>query len=432
MLVILSFGIDVRRMDSNIKADELFEEASDSGDYYFLRDLVQARKQAGRKATRVLFDIARLSVKNRRIVDPEFYFKYRLFDVAGKDDEAMYAFRDAKEYLKLNRDINFDILKETAVDNKVHMETISRSFGIPFVQTQAIVSSINNAPGLCYTDAESAAEFFRTSAQYPLFGKPNWSSRSSGVVSIDSYIASDDSLLMSGAGKVALDDFVGQVFKKFGEYGFLLQSRLKPHESLIPVTGNAIGCIRLVTLMENGSVKPMYSVWKIPAAGSIADNFWRSGNRVAAIDHADGSILRVQIGSGVKRNVVSLQFSEHVNESEFKIPNWNDVLRVCENGAALFSNTPVIGWDIAITDDGPVIVEANTNPDHGLFQLAFGYGIAGSESGKEIIRVADTRNKLMKEKMKIMKKKGRAAIRERRSKAIKQGLVAKEPGRSVP
>jgi len=42
---------------------------------------------------------------------------------------------------------------------------------------------------------------------------------------------------------------------------------------------------------------------------------------------------------------------------------------------ALFPEFGIIGWDMAITADGPVIIEANDNSYHALWQLPEGRGI---------------------------------------------------------
>ena len=40
------------------------------------------------------------------------------------------------------------------------------------------------------------------------------------------------------------------------------------------------------------------------------------------------------------------------------------------DGMQVFNKMGMIGWDIAITDQGPVIVEPNETPDHMLPQIA--------------------------------------------------------------
>ena len=52
----------------------------------------------------------------------------------------------------------------------------------------------------------------------------------------------------------------------------------------------------------------------------------------------------------------------------FRIPNWDIVMRQAVKAAELVPEMNIIGWDIAITKDGPVIIEGNEYPSYGLVQ----------------------------------------------------------------
>jgi hypothetical protein len=46
---------------------------------------------------------------------------------------------------------------------------------------------------------------------------------------------------------------------------------------------------------------------------------------------------------------------------------------------ALFPEFGVIGWDVAMTPEGPSLIECNDNPFHSLYQLAFQRGIKNDD-----------------------------------------------------
>jgi Sugar-transfer associated ATP-grasp len=54
----------------------------------------------------------------------------------------------------------------------------------------------------------------------------------------------------------------------------------------------------------------------------------------------------------------------------FELPMWNAAKSLALEGMKVFPKMGMIGWDIAITDVGPVIVEPNETPDHMLPQIA--------------------------------------------------------------
>ncbi|MGE0627290.1 MAG: sugar-transfer associated ATP-grasp domain-containing protein, partial [Hyphomicrobiaceae bacterium] len=57
------------------------------------------------------------------------------------------------------------------------------------------------------------------------------------------------------------------------------------------------------------------------------------------------------------------------------LPNWDRMKQAALEGARLMHEVGLIGWDMASTPDGPVIVEMNVTPDLGLCQLADARGM---------------------------------------------------------
>ncbi len=62
----------------------------------------------------------------------------------------------------------------------------------------------------------------------------------------------------------------------------------------------------------------------------------------------------------------------------FVIPFWDDVLKLVEKASAVVPEVGYVGWDIAITPNGPVIVEGNNCPGYEWMQVRMinpeGYG----------------------------------------------------------
>jgi len=71
-----------------------------------------------------------------------------------------------------------------------------------------------------------------------------------------------------------------------------------------------------------------------------------------------------------------------------RIPHWDEVLRMTAEAHRVLPKFGVIGWDIAITPEGPLIIECNANPHHMLYQLATGKGIHNPDFAEVFDRVA--------------------------------------------
>ena len=51
----------------------------------------------------------------------------------------------------------------------------------------------------------------------------------------------------------------------------------------------------------------------------------------------------------------------------YQIPYWNKVMDICREAAHKVPQMGYIGWDVAITKDGPLFIEANNMPGHDAF-----------------------------------------------------------------
>lgn len=408
-----------------ISAAEVFSDEPPVEDYHFLDNIVRLRKTRGKNAVSVLKDVVRISWSKKRMIDPALYFKYGLYDLMENDAEAGIRYLYPNEIHKINHQINFGIFGDSAVQDKFHLEAILSHFGFPTVRTQAVLIATQSSASRYVTSTEQAIDFLANRAEYPLFGKPISSSLSVGVTSLIGYDPGRDAVEVEDKGLVPATELVEHILKAYGELGYLLQSRVSSHPAVAPFSGGALGCVRITTLRQGGDAMPLYAVWKIPSAGSIADNFWRSDNRLALIDLDSGVIKRVRSGTGLSTKVDQEADDEETQLSGFELPNWDATVALARDISSLFRSTPLIGWDIGIGENGPVVVEANGNPDHGLYQLAAGAGVRGTPAGDSLqaaLRAARTKQREMKKRL---KSKAYSTRRARRSAMISQGFHIK-------
>ena len=59
-----------------------------------------------------------------------------------------------------------------------------------------------------------------------------------------------------------------------------------------------------------------------------------------------------------------------------QVPRWSDVLSLVHRAQACFAGSPTIGWDVGLTQEGPLLVEGNSQYDFDLLQVAFDRGFA--------------------------------------------------------
>jgi tetrahydromethanopterin S-methyltransferase subunit B len=223
------------------------------------------------------------------------------------------------------------------------------------------------------SDEKALAQFLEQNASFPVYSKPI-----NGVASLGNFLIEDyrdDSVVLADGDQVPVAEFVQQLEQSIGQ---LFQSVLLSNEDLSDVCGR-VSTVRVILIIRDGKARVLNTVWKIPSASNIADNFWRAGNRLASVNPTTGRVERAV--AYVDNIPTEIDPSSTAGASLIgrQLPDWQDVLDVCQRGAHLFSGLYFQGWDIALTDRGPVVVEVNPGSSFILSQTASGKGFLTDE-----------------------------------------------------
>jgi glutathione synthase/RimK-type ligase-like ATP-grasp enzyme len=77
-----------------------------------------------------------------------------------------------------------------------------------------------------------------------------------------------------------------------------------------------------------------------------------------------------------------------------KLPLWEEVKELALTAHRLFDDRVVIGWDIAMLDGGPILIEGNGNPDMDIIQRFMTTGLRSKRFGELVghhLRLRDNR-----------------------------------------
>jgi hypothetical protein len=307
------------------------------------------------------------------------YTRLRLFD------DAFYAGSDKRTVVGQRRNFDIDLTINYRHDwmglfsNKVASASYLAAHGFPTIPVSAIYAKdLAGASHLVARNTDDLRAFLVNEANYPLFGKPIEGTQSLGSIGLKRYLAGSHSLETIDGREVPLDHFMLDIDQHYA-HGYLFQKFLTPHPAVYAVCGDRPATVRIVTLASEGEPKVFRACWKIPTGSNVADNYWRPGNLLAQIDLTSGRVRRVTSGSG-------LDLIEHTQHPDTKaqlvgmeVPNWTRLSQTAVEAARLMRHMPLIGWDMALLETGPVIVEMNEKPDFFLNQLADGRGVLDEE-----------------------------------------------------
>ncbi len=335
-------------------------------------DILRAMHHAAREKQKPygaqVREIFALGLGDGKIMPHDYYY-YRLYD------DALYSPDEKKRFL--SESVSPRLLLKccnvhwwAAADDKFLAAAILKGYGVAIPETQAVFSRSgrNFKPAEKLTTVEELAQFFSQRARFPLFAKPLTGVGSFGACCFESY--ADGRLQMTGGERLTLETFARQMGS---DQAYLFQTVLAAHPALRGITAGT-PTVRVILILDNGRPEILHTIWKIPAAGNVADNFWRPGNLLADVDVATGTVRRVIRGFGLAFEELTVHPDSERTLRGLVLPDWDKVIALSLDCASIFSGLGFQSFDIALTPEGPVVVEVNTGSAFNLSQLVKGRG----------------------------------------------------------
>lgn len=146
---------------------------------------------------------------------------------------------------------------------------------------------------------------------------------------------------------------------------YLAQRRLINHPDIADLSPGALATVRLITLIdENGAFEAVRAVFRMgQRADSIVDNF-HAGGIAAPIDLNAGTLGRAtDFGLAPSVGWLDNHPTTGARITGRSLPQWAEVITLAQRAHAAFADRIIVGWDIALTDQGLLLVEGNAAPD---------------------------------------------------------------------
>lgn len=149
---------------------------------------------------------------------------------------------------------------------------------------------------------------------------------------------------------------------------YLNEEPINQHHVMNKLNPSCVNTIRLVTIMnKKKEVTILASFVRIGNGVNVVDNF-NSGGMTARVSLETGKIIEAAINKEGKI------FEKHPTTNEkiegFQIPFFEEAKNMVKEAATLSENVRYVGWDVAITENGPTLVEGNQFPGHDIYQVA--------------------------------------------------------------
>ena len=162
----------------------------------------------------------------------------------------------------------------------------------------------------------------------------------------------------------AFEDDCNSVREKLSKGVYLVQTCIVQHPEMARIYDNSVNTLRILTVIDKESGKPIPVAGEVRfgARGSVVDNL-AAGGVAVGIDLKTGQLSEFGIckKGGAKRT--SVHPDSHVRFADVCLPYIQEAVNMAVRLHAKLPSIRIIGWDIAITPEGPVFVEGNDNPE---------------------------------------------------------------------
>lgn len=148
----------------------------------------------------------------------------------------------------------------------------------------------------------------------------------------------------------------------------ILQKPVKQHKEINKLSPKCCNTIRIVTTCKNGNIDVFSAVLRcgVSSTGNV-DN-WSCGGIAIGID-SNGLLKKHGYYKPDFGTVTKQHPDTNIVFSGFKIPFYREAVELVKKAHYVLHQIPSIGWDVAITDNGPIIIEGNDNWEITLMQV---------------------------------------------------------------
>ncbi|MBQ1813183.1 MAG: hypothetical protein II119_04480 [Bacilli bacterium] len=159
-----------------------------------------------------------------------------------------------------------------------------------------------------------------------------------------------------------LDEFL----KYLEDNRMFIEELIVQHKKMNIICPTSVNTIRIMTFANNNRSEILYAALRVGNGKYEVDNFHKGGMGVS-IDIRTGKLKGEAIDKDLKH------YKKHPTTktifNNYELPFWNETKELVLKAALVNQNIKVIGWDVAITKNGPILVEGNRRAGFDLVQV---------------------------------------------------------------
>jgi len=309
-------------------------------------------------------------------IPPRAYYLYRLYEATNHDMAADYIHHHEIIELLPSGAGDDDAAK---LRNKHWFFETCRKRGLPTI------------PVLIYFDSGKAEWVANGEERLPhsdLISKPVLGRCGVGVESW-AYLT-DGHYREKESAELSPPDLISWLSKASCATPYILQEKVGNHPKLAGLSRGGLCTVRLVTCRDV-MAPPEYlsAVFRMPTGASITDNF--DGGGLASPVQKDDGVLGPAIAKSLDSTPLDIHPNTGTRVRGVKIPFWEQIVRLCLDAHEAFPTLCSVGWDVAVTENGPLLVEGNSTWCVELMQRPHNTPLGRTQLAKILPRYARAR-----------------------------------------
>lgn len=151
--------------------------------------------------------------------------------------------------------------------------------------------------------------------------------------------------------------------KKKGQLS--VEEAIVQHSEMSRLFPTSINTLRIVTICKDGKAHHMYTLIRIGKGNSWVDNI-SSGGMYAPVNE-NGVICKPAFCDKTGK-LYDRHPDTNTQIEGFEVPFYDKALEMCKQAALSIPQMGYVGWDVAITQNGPVFIEGNEMPGYDMCQ----------------------------------------------------------------
>ena len=163
-----------------------------------------------------------------------------------------------------------------------------------------------------------------------------------------------------------MDDFAGKV-RAVGKC--VIEEGIVQHPRMAELNPGSVNTVRISTLIGDKKEGIVYAFLRI-GNGKIMDNV-DCGGMAARVDLISGKLLTVAADKAgntfTKHPITGMEIIG------FQLPCFEEAKAMCLEAMRMVPSMRYVAWDVALTEQGPTLIEGNSFPSHAVPQFAAHY-----------------------------------------------------------